>query len=217
MAKKKAKRAKVSRRKPLAQPKDLNVLKHVFHELYNEGDIIIVQPPAKRVVRIDTYYENEYGDDESEDRNYYLSFPHVIFRIRYSKKNNNYHPMKIRVAFVDKANPKKLYMPPLANISCDGQVCIPVPSSAKTVTDLAKKWIADFWRTQFNESATDTLEYYHGMVLGSPKSWEKQTHRNPKWIPNGRSLLNFPSMSLSEFLEIHQPGSEEYYDEDDGY
>lgn len=195
MAKEKVKQIKALRN---VQKKKLNILRHTFHRLYNEGYITIVQPPAKRVVLIDNH-------------NYYLSFPHVIFRIRYIKKKSKHYPLELYMAFVDGMKPKKLYFPSLPNIAQhDGTVCIPRPSGAKSAIELVEKWIANFWCTKFNFHLLDCcLNNYNRGILGSFQKWQKKTYENPKWVPNKRNMIlsRFP---LDEFIKTHYEYEYEY-------
>lgn len=205
---------------PMAKLKDLgkNTVKSVnttgpmlvsnkFVEDSNEGVAIYVQPPAKRIVRITSAgNDGEYGnydydgdylqDHHSYKGNFFLSFPHVVFRVHYkSFGNRGYMPTDLRVAFANKMKPSRLFIPPLFNITNDLSVCITLPNKYfLTLEECVKESVKAFWRTEFVDSMFDAHEshYDRKSLMGDARKWQKKTKKNPNWVPNGKSLEEFP-------------------------
>lgn len=215
-----------TKRKPflskIAKAKDLIVVKDVFDDFYNQGHIFVLQTPNRRVVSISVE-----DCPESFSGNFYLSFPHVLFRIQYAKyakaRDKFFKPMNLWVAFTNGPDLKKLFVPPLMNIDHDMKVCIPHPQRGRSLKTLVKSWIDAFWKTQFNDGMADAINdyycdgsyYYDADLVGlaDPREWQKRTKKSPNWVPNGRSLVEFDKQN---FLDVERDHSEEY-DDDEGY
>lgn len=175
----------------------------------DQGIAVYVQPPARRMVRISTA-NNEYGDFDDYDDDYgdvhhmydesfFLSFPHVVFRLHYFRSHKGdrqhrkytYKPDSLRVAFASQAKPSKLYVPPLFNLDAVLRVCVTLPHKYfATLEEAMKESVKAFWATKFEDSMYEAYgqHYERKSLMGDPRKWQKKTKKQPEWIPNGRSL-----------------------------
>lgn len=198
-----------------------------FSKFYNEGVVVVIQQPAKRVVHIEACgnLADELWDGHSEENrynsprfnyndNFYLSFPYSVFRIKYIKYKGKFSPDTMSVAFATSFQPKEVYVPPLFNIDESLQVCISLRGKFSTLSEMYKYCIATFWKTEFNDGMFDAFSDNYGgaprAILFDPRKWEKKTRENPNWIPTARSLAYYGR--YRDFCEeIDPPEREEEY------
>jgi len=199
-----------------------------FVEDAGEGVAIYVQPPAKRIIHIgsqghdeDSDYDSDYLEEyHTYDEKFFLSFPHVIFRVHYRKSGTGYMASDLRVAFANKMKPTKLYVPPLFNIDNTLRVCVTLPNKFfRTVDECVEQAVLAFWRTKFEDSMYDAYgaNYDRKDLVGDPRKWQRKTKKNPKWVPNGRSLEEF-SVRFGKFSSVTHlrkgEDDEDAYEED---
>lgn len=174
------------------------IISSEFSTLYNEGVVVVSQPPTRRVVEINLEYRDD--DFESEEGshatgymgNFFLSFPLMYFRIQYSKRSSGWlHAQKLHVIFAVAKNKSKAFIPPLPNIDETMQVCIDLPYKRfSNINDLCKAVITCFWSTDFNEEMHDAYSSYDAnSLLGDHRKWQDKTKSDPTWIPNGHKLV----------------------------
>jgi hypothetical protein len=183
-----------------------------FSPVYNEGIAVYLQTPVRRLVNLvlDTrnIEDEAEGDEEGYRGNFFLSFPHVFFRLRYNKTGEKFERfgfVSLKVAFGTSPKMKKLYMPPLPNISEDLEVCLDYSPKRKTLDELCKECVASFWRSTFTDDILamyDGEDYYYRLdsLLGDHRKWQKKTKKDPKWIPSARSLVLWGDFDKKEFL-----------------
>jgi len=194
-------------KKTIKKNTDDLIYKDMYSSFYNEGVLISIQKPNRRMI----CYEYEDGFDFIKE-NFFLSFPYVVFLIKYINKKtspwqtkNQFVPKKLEVAFATRSKLKKLYMPPMGNISYDHEVCIDLPKTKfSNIEDMTKKVIAKFWATEFNNDITDCIDEYadEEKDIGFNK-WQEKTKENPKWIPTHNMLIEsryYPS--FNDFCQI---------------
>ena len=203
----------------------MKMISNNFSKLYNEGVVIYVQPPARRMAKVQfsrtefDYYS--YSQDDSYNENFFLSFPHIAFRIRYRlgsgrKRKGTYSAVDLKVIFTNSEKLTKRFIPPLPNIDEGMKVCIELPNKGfATLEELSKVVIAKFWATNFNDGMYDAFqEYEENSTLGDHRKWAKKTKKNPKWVPNGRSLVIWNNFDRDDFFGKCYARDEEG---DDGY
>jgi len=177
----------------------VQIISSNFSTMYNEGVVVVSQPPTRRVVQINLYVRDDYDEDEDENEgvysgNFFLSFPLMYFRIQYRKnfhkKQQHFTAMQLHVVFAASDNKSKAFIPPLPNIDDSMRVCIELPDQQfSNIDDLCKAVVACFWATDFNDGMYDAYEQYDmDSLLGDYRKWQKKTKKQPTWIPNGRSL-----------------------------
>jgi len=182
------------------------VYKDMYSSSYNEGCLISIQKPNRRMIKY-CGYQPALDDDDDEHfikDNFFLSFPYVVFFIRYvnkkTKEKNQFVPCNLEVAFATCSKPKKLYIPPMHNISIEHEVCIDLPKTKfSNIEDMTKKVIAKFWGTTFNDDTAECICEYEGKDKDiSFKKWQEKTKENPKWIPKNNMLVEsetYPSLN----------------------
>jgi hypothetical protein len=160
---------------------NLKIIKNKFIEEYNEGTVLVEIPPCKRTIFF-------------EKTPYFLSFPKVLFFMRYLKaRNESYYVQYARMAFT-KARKRTLLIPPLTNIGLYNlEVCLSSKCKGTTLEEMASNQIADIFRSQFNCDITDVFENFYEVdyddyVESSAiekyfEEWQKKTKDNPNWIP----------------------------------
>lgn len=176
-----------------------------FSKYYGEGVAVAIQQPTKRLVKIKSEGNLAAaitGNDDCKierlnpNGRFYLSFPHVVFRIGYVKKKV-YSPESLAVAFATSLQPKRVYVPPLFNIGDTLDVCIPLRGEFKTLSDLCRYCITSFWKTEFNDSMYDAFESTYAekqnSILANYAKWQTKTKENPNWIPTARSMEEYGS------------------------
>lgn len=195
------------------------IVSNNFSPMYNEGVMVVAQPPTRRTVSINMDESDGYQD------NFFLSFPLMYFRIqykRYSERNKRlFVASQLHVIFVSKNN-KNVFVPPLPNIDCMMRVCIPLPNSRFTnIDELCREVISCFWYTEFNDGMYEAYEdnYNSDSLLGDHRKWHNKTKTQPNWIPDGRSLkliVNFDQRFFfgSSFIQNVMPEDVFHYDED---
>lgn len=137
--------------------------------------------------------------------------------------------MGLRVAFATSNKPKKLYVPPLFNISGDLRVCIALPEKEySNVEDMTREAIAAFWATEFNDGMFDAFDenYSDTNLLAWPQKWQHKTKSNLGWKPSARSMKEFKE-SFTDFCKSPFAGGRDWdngsdgdeynYDEDEDY
>lgn len=177
-----------------------------FNEYYGEGIFVAIQKPTKRILKIKTdgNLEDSFGNDAKRLRpkgNFYLSLPHVVFRITYAKHKESgriiYAPESLAVAFATSLTPKDVYVPPLFNVDETLGVCIPLRGKFRSPSELCDYCIANFWKTEFNDGMCNAYEYSYAdkdnSVLANYARWQKKTKENPNWIPTARSMEYYGS------------------------
>ena len=99
-------------------------------------------------------------------------------------------------------------------------VCVAMPKgNYPTVEKMAKATIATFWATEFNDGMFDALtaNYDESRILTNPKTWEKKTRNNPRWIPTARAFTEGESFRdfcrVGESLIHHESDSSDYDDD----
>lgn len=180
-----------------------------FSRIDGEGVIVWRQSPAKRMIAVKT---STY-DDKYQLNRYFLSFPFIFFKIKYSYRKRTFlekiffkkHQFvfdQLSVAFSIKGNLNDLFKPPLYNIYSDTKCCLGryCFDSFKNKDDLIKYVIDYFWSTDYNGEVNYSIaEYFEeNMLLGNFGRWEEKTKKNPNWMPTKKELL---SLDLRTFKE----------------
>lgn len=155
----------------------------------------------------------DHSRDHWESNRYFLSFPFIFYKIKYSLKKRTFLDQlffrkrqfvfnQLSVAFSIKGNLNDLYKPPLHNMYSDTKCCLGVYyfDSFKNKDDLIKHVIDYFWSTDYNGEVDHMISYYlyENMWLCNFKEWQEKTKKDPKWIPTKKQLL---SLDLETFLE----------------
>lgn len=183
-----------------------------FSSFYNEGIAVCTTPATRRMVHISC--EEDMHDENQDhlifpafDDNFFLSFPKVLYRIRYVKKQSKFYvPFcnSLSIAFTNEK--KKLFIPSLFNIRDDLSVCISLPQKGfSKIEDLCKACIQTFWQSDFDDSMYDAYsDYGANSILKDPRRWQKKTKKDPDWVPNGR-ILKKCTQSFQNFcnLDLH--------------
>lgn len=196
---------------------ELNIISNNFSKLYNEGVVVVEQPPIRRTIEM--YLENRYNATYSKSDpnrtiklckypsysgNFFLSFPTIYFRIHYLKYRKKLEFLNLNVVFLD--NKKKICVPPLPNIDLNMRVCVGLFNRAlehkfSNIDDLCRSIVVDFWSSQFNTEMSDAYERFYKMnsLLGDHRKWQIKTKSNPDWIPN-RGLIPVKRDFTKDFL-----------------
>jgi hypothetical protein len=184
----------------------MKVVSHRFSSACSEGVIVLSQEPCRRTIRME--YENDDWNDYSKKfpnfkfiDNYYLSFPTVLFSIRYLKSvDQSFEFYWLDLAFsepIKSRKPKIIYLPALSNVSEDLRVCINIEDTIFDSLDkMSKHVVNSFWQTQFNDTLLDTSYVYEERegelksdVLLSLPSWREKTKQDKSWIPTKKDML----------------------------
>jgi hypothetical protein len=151
----------------------------------------------------------------------------VVFRFEYRDKyeardgsKDNLLLRKVSCAFITADSPRsstKVYSPPLGNVDSSLRVCISgIPIYAKTVEELCRKAVADFWNSRFNFDITDALEDYQyerenkRLSLSSYKKWHKRTEAEPNWTPGCKDMVEW-----ADFGQFCRMDTDSNYDRSD--
>ena len=166
---------------------------------------------------------------------YFLSFPEMVFRFEYREKyevngsKDNLLVRKVSCGFLNSEAPRgqtKIYSPALTNISSDLRVCSSgIPIHAKTVEELCRKAVADFWNSTYNNEMLDTIFEYEDheadhdekMTLKNFKRWSKRTSEEPDWKPGPKDMVfwgTFSGFAKMTADADYDDCEEDYEDED---
>lgn len=157
-------------------------------------ELLVFSPAQKRIIR--------YTDLFSTERNLYLSFPSILFKIEYFIQHDLYEFYRLKCVFTD-SNLKEFYLPCLLNVDRDGRVCL---GSNTNVTyhyfaskqKMTNAVIDTFWNSSFNHGGCEALVFYlgiycfetrkyttepHEAIYNFMLDWQKNTKTNPDYIP----------------------------------
>lgn len=151
------------------------------------GVAIFSQTPNRRLIRL---YDNWY----------FLSFPHILYKILYTKDSGLIFFGDMSVCFSNNENPKQndsIFVPALLNCSGD-HTCLGDIDDAlgdfkffQDVDSLCKAVVTEFWKRKFNWETAGAFSQYvnRHLLLGDFKRWEKKTKAQPKWIPSPINMI----------------------------
>lgn len=168
---------------------NLKIVSNKFNDICSEGVVLVEIPPCKRTI----FFEGS---------SYFLSFPKILFFMRYIKTRSQRHHVRfVRMAFT-KGRKLTLMVPPLTNIAHDDlEICLSKKCSGNTLEEMASNQIANIFSSQFNCDITDIFqECYEVKIedddfgLGGIKEyfekWAKKTKNNPNWVPKNFQQFN---------------------------
>lgn len=209
---------KIINAKKKSAPNEIKILKNVFSKYYGEGFVFAVQPPCRRVVTVKTFgylSDHFWGADFHYNDNFFLSFPHTVFGIRYSQ-GSKMCASALKVAFTNNMTAKKLYYPPLCNIDNFLQVCLPMSGkNFSTIEEVTKDAIDSFWKTTFNDGMFECIKVNYSAedMLVDLNKWQSKTKKSISWKPTGRILTEFGP--LADFCQEWDFLAEKNYDDDE--
>lgn len=160
------------------------IIKQEFNEEYNEGTVLVEVPACRRTI----FYEHTP---------YFLSFPKILFFMRYIKtRNENFHVRFARMAFT-KGRKKELFVPPLTNLGgYNLEICLSIKCQGASLQAMIENQIANIFASPFNLDITDVFEEYYEFeyddyddggwedgVVKYFEKWQKKTKKNPNWVP----------------------------------
>ncbi|RTK96775.1 MAG: hypothetical protein EKK64_03040 [Neisseriaceae bacterium] len=155
------------------------------------GYVLIECPPCRRMVNID-------------GKNYYLSFPKMLFRINYIiSKSKKFTYDFSRNFFYDG---EFIYNVPLYNINISGLVCLGNKNilSAESVEDLITKYLNTYWKCEFSSEDDYCVSWdsYSGLDMKSFKKWQEKTRADSNWIPSASDLVksNYSSIFFKKTI-----------------
>ena len=132
-----------------------------------------------------------------DDTPYFLSFPKIIFFMRYIKtRSEDFHVRFARMAFT-KGRKRELFVPPLPNLGAYNlEVCLSSKCQGASLQAMIENQIANIFASPFNLDITDVFEEYYNFEYDDYdddgwedcikkyfEEWQKKTKKNPKWVP----------------------------------
>jgi hypothetical protein len=179
----------------------LSVISNNFSELYNEGIVVVEQPPARRIVTLDLRRQcYDLSLSESFQGSFFLSFPLIYFRLHYRRHTDGCFSCTNLCVVAANNNVNKAFALPLPNIYYGGTVCICLGiGKHKSLDALSKDAIKNFWSSEFNGEVDDNLRIYQRSLLGNYNRWQDKTKKFPNWVPTSRNLRLEEDFSKSSF------------------
>lgn len=152
-----------------------------------------VQKPCRRV--ISSINPNTLINPRLEYKNYFLSFPHCVFKIEYDhdEKNKKFNLIELNFFL---SNGKKLYIPPILN-SSSGRICCPKNIKGnkkhKSLKDFLNFIVSGFWSSKFSDDIEcDIIDYEDSnKKIVDYDYWQRKTKKEPNWIPSYRCLVEY--------------------------
>ena len=177
----------------------LNVVSNNFSKLYNEGIIVVSQPPTRRVVNLDLYSGDNYDLQGTFEGNFFLSFPTIYFRLHYRKiLDGRFCCCGLTVVAIGE-DKNKVFAVPLPNVFLGGMVCIKLYGKYESLPELCKDVIQNFWSSEFNGDVASNMALYRRCLLGNYNKWQAKTKKMPNWVPSDRNLRIDRTFSKSFF------------------
>jgi hypothetical protein len=189
----------------------------LLHDYYAKdhevGVAFYTTPPAKRII--------SFRDRKLQigDESYFLSFPQLVFGCAYIQTFRKdyrcgfFSPTQLGIYFTN-PNCDKLYHAAVPNVYRDGHICLNASQDNykhKTVEDMIKGYIGQFWQSGFDTALRDNLvvgsvDFYNErhLPLNSLANWESKTRNNPNWIPSEDNMAFYcePSEDIPSLLHV---------------
>lgn len=161
------------------------IIKNEYNDIRSQGIVIFHQSPIKRTIFIDFW-------DDKGAISFFLSFPDILFKIKYYKNNKNnkninkYTSTQLALTFTN-SKKNKIYYPKIPNVSVF-EVCNK-NFQAKTLEELIEKVIGNFWASEFNfDMGEGSMDFYikkdfYIKIKKLFKYWKYRTKKDINYIP----------------------------------
>lgn len=159
-------------------------------EILSTTTTLVSQKPTRRMITL-TPSRDELISGRSFNFKYYLSFPNVLFSIRWAQLTHQKYGLHyLRFAFTNESN-SVLFYPAMHNIRTNLTVCTGQKNLVcSSKEELIRSTIDSFWTYSFNADITSCLYYYSRCpIFSCYANWQAYTKQNSSWSPSDEQLV----------------------------